>query len=73
MYYHKDTTAQSWTKLNEIITFSIDAPRLTVWNFTVAFGKATIYSKSILEPKYSSNTKFCSHILPSLSKLDIVS
>ena len=51
MYYHKDTTAEISTKLNEIVTFSIDAPRLTVCNFTVAYGKATKFSKFILEPQ----------------------
>ena len=51
MYYHKDTTAQIETKLNEILKFSIDDPNLTACNFMVAFAKHTKFSKSVVEPQ----------------------
>ena len=49
MYYHKDTTALTRTKLNEIVKFSIDDPHLTACNFMVDFGKATKFSISVAE------------------------
>ena len=50
LYYYKDTTAQSWTKFNEILKLSINDPHLTVCNFIVAFGNATKFSKAVAEP-----------------------
>ena len=37
LYNHEDKSAQSRTKINQIVTFSIDAPHLTVFNSTVAY------------------------------------